>query len=450
MPCGTVNGKPTDRENQEHQQRETTPSSQEQAHRGPREPEEHGQEGIRDRAEALALKLARTYEELTRLLERNPGVKRQITEGEAREDKVYQKLKQRLKLADMAPRCRWVRQDGTSCRSPQMKQHIYCFAHMQMAEARTLMLMLPAPEDANAIQVGLMRIQKALIEDTISTKKAGLLLYSMQLALTNVRQTTFGQAKDEEIVRDTVDEEEAFSENRKPFTTKDTEGTKEIGTSAHRDIGSSEHQNLPRMDADERGLQRDEEEAFSEKRKPFTTKDTEDTKEEKGLPRMDVDERGLQREEEYAFSESRKPFTTEGTEDTEKNQGLPLMNTDETDFGEAGGEDGPLNAQNQNLFTTEGTKDTEEEKGLLRMDANERRLQGKESSIESEFVAVPGGYGFERVRLRIEPSGHRDTESSDHREIGTPPRAAAPYEHAEVHNSSLRDECLPEPYAILG
>jgi len=29
-----------------------------------------------------------------------------------------------------------------------------------------------------------MRIQKALIEDTISTKKAGLLLYSMQLALT--------------------------------------------------------------------------------------------------------------------------------------------------------------------------------------------------------------------------------------------------------------------------
>ena len=57
-----------------------------------------------------------------------------------------------------------------------------------------------------------MRIQKAVIEDTISMKKAGLLLYSMQLALTNVGQTTFGQAKDEEMVRETVDEEEAFSE----------------------------------------------------------------------------------------------------------------------------------------------------------------------------------------------------------------------------------------------
>ncbi|HEY2171983.1 MAG TPA: hypothetical protein VGJ30_20335 [Candidatus Angelobacter sp.] len=212
------------------------------------------QEGIQDRAQALALKLARTYEELTRLLERNPAMKRQITEGESREDKVYQKLKQRLKMADMAPRCQWVRQDGTSCRSPQMKQHIYCFAHRQMMEARELMLRLPPPEDANAIQVGLMRIQKAVIEDTISMKKAGLLLYSMQLALTNVGQTTFGKAKDEEMVRETVDEDEAFSEHRKSFTAKDAEDAKEIGTSIHRDIGSSEHQNLPRMNADERGL----------------------------------------------------------------------------------------------------------------------------------------------------------------------------------------------------
>ena len=277
MAYGTVNSKPlTTNEHEDHPKQEL-----------------EQQEGERQRAEALALQLARTYEELTRLLERNPGVKRQMTEGEAKEDKVYQKLKQRLKLADMAPRCRWVRQDGTSCRSPQMKQHIYCFAHMQMAEARTLMLMLPAPEDANAIQVGLMRIQKALIEDTISTKKAGLLLYSMQLALTNVGQTTFGQAKDEEMVRDTVDEEEAFSQNQEPFTAKDARGAKE---------------------------------------------------EEKGLPRMDADERGL---------------------------------------------------------------------------------QGEESSRESEFVHVPGGHGFERVRLRIEP------------ELGGQRRPVqaviAPEERAEVH-----------------
>ena len=211
------------------------------------------QEPVKQRAEALATKLARTYEELTRLLERNPGMKREITEGTTKEDKVYQKLKQRLKMADMAPRCQWVRQDGTSCGSPQMKQHIYCFAHMQMAEARTLTLMLPVVEDANAIQVGLMQIQKALIEDRISMKKAGLLLYSMQLAMTNVGQTTFGQAKDEEMVRETVDEEEAISRQRAAISEK-------------------QHQD----------------------QRPFTAKDAEDAMEEEGLSRMHADERSLE------------------------------------------------------------------------------------------------------------------------------------------------------------
>jgi hypothetical protein len=110
-------------------------------------------------------------------------------------------------------------------------------------------------------------------------KKAGLLLYSMQLALTNVSQTTFGKAKDEEMVRETVDEMEAFSEkavsnqqsafserqnlhqNQRPFTAKDAEDAKESKQNQH------QHQ------------------------KSFTTEDTE---EEKGLPRMDADERGLE------------------------------------------------------------------------------------------------------------------------------------------------------------
>ncbi len=203
-----------------------------------------------------------------------------------------------------------------------------------------------------------MRIQKALIEDTISTKKAGLLLYSMQLALMNVGQTTFGQAKDEEMVTETVSEDDAISQ---------TQGT-------------------------------------------FTTEGTEDTEEEKGLPRMDADERGLQgeessRDQQSAISQNRnqtqnqnqKLFTTEGTEDTEKNQGLPLINTDDTDFGESGGEDG---------------------------------------GEDVEFVPVPGGYGFERVRLRIKP------ELGGQRRPVRP--AIIPEDPAQVHNSSLRDERLPK------
>src|SRR5579864_8206242 len=98
MAHGTVNGKPMTTNEHENYQRQ----------------ELEQQEQVNERAQALALKLAQTYEEMTRLLERNPGMKREITEGSTKEDKVYQKLKQRLKMADMAPRCQWVRQDRKS------------------------------------------------------------------------------------------------------------------------------------------------------------------------------------------------------------------------------------------------------------------------------------------------------------------------------------------------
>jgi hypothetical protein len=211
------------------------------------------------RAEALVRRIGETCDELERLAKENPDVVGRVTRSAKEPKEAYVRLKQRLELADAMPRCRWIKQGGTTCGSPQMKNHIYCFAHTQMAEAQALALRLPPPEDANAIQVGLMRIQKALIEDTITTRKAGLLLYSMQLALTNVGQTTFGQAKDEELVLETVDEEEAFSEkavsnqhsafsqnqnqnqSQEPFTTEGTEGTE----------GS---RSLPLINADERGL----------------------------------------------------------------------------------------------------------------------------------------------------------------------------------------------------
>jgi hypothetical protein len=194
------------------------------------------------RAEELVQKLGETYDELIRLMDQNGAVARHVTGTTANHEEADRRLKARLELADATPRCRWIKQGGTTCGSPQMKNHIYCFAHIQMAEAQALALRLPPPEDANAIQVGLMRIQKALIEDTITTRKAGLLLYSMQLALTNVGQTTFGQAKDEELVLETVDEEEALSEHQTPLTTKDTKDAKEETA-------------LPGMHADHRGVQ---------------------------------------------------------------------------------------------------------------------------------------------------------------------------------------------------
>jgi hypothetical protein len=119
---------------------------------------------------------------------------------------------------------------------------------------------LPALEDANAIQVSLMRVQKALIDDTISAKKAGLLLYSLQLAVTNVGQTTFGEAGDRELVTDVMDEEEALNNQlsgvsleQNLFTAEDAERAKESGTMLPR-----MNSELPRMNSDGRGVEMEE------------------------------------------------------------------------------------------------------------------------------------------------------------------------------------------------
>ena len=68
--------------------------------------------------------------------------------------------------------------------------------------------------DANAIQMAVMLVQQALIDDEISEKKAGLLLYSIQIAATNVDKTTFGES-DEEMVTEAENENEAMDANNK-------------------------------------------------------------------------------------------------------------------------------------------------------------------------------------------------------------------------------------------
>ncbi len=239
--------------------------------------EELVREQVRQEASALVKRVAEGYSAIRSLMEQNPWLTQEMdTEDRERKRAFDEKLQQGLRRANDAPRCRWVRQDGTSCGSPQMRNHIYCYAHRQMMEARALALRLPAAEDANSIQVGLMRIQKALIDDTISAKKAGLLLYSMQLAMTNVGQTTFGKAADDDLVTETVEEqdairEEAVVETPGPIFTRDIPGLAEYAklftTEGTEDTERQE--SLPRMDAD-------------------------DTDQRRELPRMDADERGLE------------------------------------------------------------------------------------------------------------------------------------------------------------
>jgi hypothetical protein len=137
-----------------------------------------------------------------------------------------------LEKADAAPRCEHVFIDGTTCQSPRMRKHQYCYAHARMLEVRPKKLKLLPAEDENSIMWNIMEIQRALIDDEISEKKAGLLLYGQQLALIAVRGTTFKMTDPDQMVR-----------------VMPRSGNREIKTSGNR----KREESLPRMNAEKAG-----------------------------------------------------------------------------------------------------------------------------------------------------------------------------------------------------
>jgi len=180
------------------------------------------------------------------------GVK---SDTQAREHEIYERLRRSLGAADRAPRCEKVREDGTRCGSPQMKSYRYCYAHERMLQQQSQKLELPALEDANGIQMAIMRVQKALIDDEISEKKARLLLYSIHLASVNLKHTTFTSKDKKDVVTEMVESPTASGSQ-----TRSSRVIAEIGKQASplictddTDNTNSKSQTLPRINADGRG-----------------------------------------------------------------------------------------------------------------------------------------------------------------------------------------------------
>jgi hypothetical protein len=187
-------------------------------------------------AARLVAELSEAYKACAGFMKGHPELVRKVGDAEAQEHDLYLKLRQNLERADNAPRCEKVREDGTVCACPRMKGYSYCYAHERMLQARPRKLALPALEDANAIQMAIMMVQKALIDDEISEKKAGLLLYSIQIAASNVKQTTFIHEEDKEVVTE-MPEEPAIS--TWPLAVSQNHGDAEAVGSGDLEIGGS-------------------------------------------------------------------------------------------------------------------------------------------------------------------------------------------------------------------
>jgi len=103
--------------------------------------------------------------------------------------------------------CEHVKTNGRFCGSPAMRDRNYCYFHLNVlgrklrAEKQALRAQdsfeLPLLEDAASIQLALMQVSNALVHGTIDPKRAGLVLYALQTASSNLRNMEKEAEKDQ-------------------------------------------------------------------------------------------------------------------------------------------------------------------------------------------------------------------------------------------------------------
>ncbi len=103
-------------------------------------------------------------------------------------------LRRNLEKAQKAARCRHRYLNGDQCGAPRVKGKKLCHMHERLEEAKTAMLELELDlgpmEDADSIQMGIKKLQRAIIEGKLNHRQVGQLAYTIQLAAWNVRRTS--------------------------------------------------------------------------------------------------------------------------------------------------------------------------------------------------------------------------------------------------------------------
>src|SRR5437016_4038135 len=89
--------------------------------------------------------------------------------------------------------CQHVKTNGVQCKSPALRDHQWCYFHGAINRPRRPSdpFVLPALEDANAIQLAVQEVIEALLGKRIDNKRAGLLLYALQIASSNLKRVNF-------------------------------------------------------------------------------------------------------------------------------------------------------------------------------------------------------------------------------------------------------------------
>ena len=108
-------------------------------------------------------------------------------------------------------RCQHVKVNGTQCGSPALRRRRLCFFHVRCQEQRARIagsqfgqarFVVPLLEDANAVQMALMQVMQLLGTGQMEHKTAALMLYALQTASCNLRNTEFEAGDVTDVVID--------------------------------------------------------------------------------------------------------------------------------------------------------------------------------------------------------------------------------------------------------
>src|SRR5258706_8902761 len=112
------------------------------------------------------------------------------------------------------PRCQHLKMNGVQCMSPALKWRWLCFfqnrtRREQVRNARDESTQrrfeLPLLEDANSVQMALMKVMQMLGSGRLDHKTAGLMLYALQTASCNLRNLDFEPSESTDVVIDRDD-----------------------------------------------------------------------------------------------------------------------------------------------------------------------------------------------------------------------------------------------------
>jgi hypothetical protein len=108
------------------------------------------------------------------------------------------------------PRCQHLKVNGKQCGSPALRHERYCYFHDRWRQERSRKgeeeappsgaFELPVLEDANAIQVAVMRVMQMMINGQLTPKMGGMLLYGLQIASNNLHKIDLDPMPDEVVI----------------------------------------------------------------------------------------------------------------------------------------------------------------------------------------------------------------------------------------------------------